>query len=69
LLINKENCALKLVDEIILYYDARSKKHHNTKMSNFMQIRRSRTDLIHADRWMARLEDRWTADKQTDRQT
>ena len=24
---NKENCALKLVDEIILYYDARLKKH------------------------------------------
>jgi len=24
---NKENYALKLVDEIILYYDARSKKH------------------------------------------
>ena len=24
---SKENCALKLVDEIILYYDARSKKH------------------------------------------
>ena len=24
---NKENCALRLVDEIILYYDARSKKH------------------------------------------
>ena len=24
---NKENCALKLVDEMILYYDARSKKH------------------------------------------
>ena len=24
---NKENCALKLVDEIILYYDAWSKKH------------------------------------------
>ena len=23
---NKENCALKLVEEIILYYDARSKK-------------------------------------------
>ena len=22
---NKENCALKLVDEVILYYDARSK--------------------------------------------
>ena len=27
LLMNKENCALKLVNEIILYYDARSKKH------------------------------------------
>jgi len=24
---NKENCALKLVKEIIPYYDARSKKH------------------------------------------
>ena len=24
---NKENYALKLVDEIILYYDERSKKH------------------------------------------
>ena len=24
---NKENCALKLVNEIILYYGARSKKH------------------------------------------
>ena len=24
------NCALKLVEEIILYYDARSKKHQNT---------------------------------------
>ena len=27
---NKENCALKLVDEIILYYDARSKEHETT---------------------------------------
>ena len=27
LLMNKENCALKLVDEIILYYDAWSTKH------------------------------------------
>ena len=27
---NKENCALNLVDEIILYYDARSKKHQIT---------------------------------------
>ena len=26
----KKNCALKLVDEIILYYDARSKKHQIT---------------------------------------
>ena len=26
---NKENCALKLVDEVILYYDARSKKHQS----------------------------------------
>ena len=24
------NCALKLVEEIILYYDARSKKHQKT---------------------------------------
>ena len=29
---NKENCALKLVDEIILYYDARSKKHQKTML-------------------------------------
>ena len=29
---NKENCALKLVDEIILYYDARSKKYQTTNM-------------------------------------
>ena len=28
-LTNKENCALKLVDEIILYYDARQKKTSN----------------------------------------
>ena len=28
---NKENRALKLVDEVILYYDARSKKHQNRK--------------------------------------
>jgi len=29
---NKENFALKLVNEIILYYDARSKKHQNTSL-------------------------------------
>ena len=28
---NKESCALKLVVEIILYYDARSKKHQITE--------------------------------------
>ena len=28
---NKENCALKLADEIILYYDALSKKHQIKK--------------------------------------
>ena len=32
---NKENCALKLVDEIILYYDARSKKHQIAHKSGF----------------------------------
>ena len=30
---NKANCALKLVDEIILYYDARSKKHQTVLAS------------------------------------
>ena len=33
LLVNIENCALRLVDEIILYYDARSKKHQITGYS------------------------------------
>ena len=27
------NCALKLVEEIILYYDARSKKHKKSSLS------------------------------------
>ena len=27
---NKEKCVLKLVDQIILYYDERSKKHQIT---------------------------------------
>ena len=31
---DKENCALKLVDEIILYYDARSKKHQITSFAS-----------------------------------
>ena len=29
---NKENCALNLVDELILYYDVRSKKHQNAEI-------------------------------------
>ena len=32
---NKENCVLKLVDEIILYYDARSRKHRILFMWEF----------------------------------
>ena len=28
---NKKNCALKLVDEVILYYDVRSKKLQKTQ--------------------------------------
>ena len=35
---NEENCALKLVDEIILYYDARSKKHQNMFVCRRMTI-------------------------------
>ena len=31
---NKENCALKLVDEITLYYDAWSKKHQIYNANN-----------------------------------
>ena len=41
LLMNKENYALKLVDEIILYYDARSKKHQMVHVSLLMTIRSS----------------------------
>ena len=29
------NCALKLVEEITLYYDARSKKHQMLKLCGF----------------------------------
>jgi len=35
---NKENCTLKLVNEIILYYDARLKKHK--KMTCVMSFSR-----------------------------
>jgi len=31
-----KNCALKLVNEIILYYDAWSKKHQITKYKNII---------------------------------
>ena len=30
------NCALKLVEEIILYYDARSKKHQITRCNIYV---------------------------------
>jgi len=39
---NKESCALKLVDEIILYYDARSKKHQKKKNWLFVYDRRGK---------------------------
>ena len=32
------NCALKLVEEIILYYDARSKKHKKHQISLYLLI-------------------------------
>ena len=35
---NKENCALKLADEITLYYDARSKKHQITSVCVYIYI-------------------------------
>ena len=35
---NKENCSLKLVHEIILYYDARSKKHQITYRLSHLAI-------------------------------
>ena len=38
LLMNEENCALKLVDEIILYYDARSKKHKKNKLISLITL-------------------------------
>ena len=38
LLMNKENCALKLVDEIILYYDARSKKHQKKYVDSLVNF-------------------------------
>ena len=46
---NKENCALKLVDEIILYYDARSKKHkknYNCEGGGQYKIQRLNTPVL-----------------------
>jgi len=37
------NCALKLVEEIILYYDARSKKHQITVKSIYWWIKYVKT--------------------------
>ena len=49
---NKENCALKLVDEIILYYDARPKKHQNYASLGFFirsitEYRRSEENRVY----------------------
>ena len=38
---NKENCALKLVEEIILYYDARSKKHQTEECIKIVALPRA----------------------------
>ena len=32
------NCALKLVEEIILYYDARSKKHKKKYLLGYFEM-------------------------------
>ena len=40
---NRENCALKLVDEIILYNDARSKKH---QIANVCHCTRFKIDAL-----------------------
>ena len=48
---NKEKCALKLVDEIILYYDARSKKHQTvTCFSHAVYSQNILTVKIHIER-------------------
>ena len=40
---NKENCALKLVDEIILYCDTRSKKHQINLSASGKDLKREST--------------------------
>ena len=47
---NKENCALKLVDEIILYYDARSKKHQGTVIYQTLKILRENGNIYQTPR-------------------
>ena len=49
LLMNKETCALKLVDEIILYYDARSNKHQTTLTSCRVILNFIKTFIIPTD--------------------
>ena len=44
---NKENCTLKLVDEIILYYDARSKKHQILWVLLFLGLNVFMLDVPH----------------------
>ena len=53
---NKENCALKLVDEKILYYEARSKKTSN-QISTFTKILPVGGEIFHADRQTDRHEE------------
>ena len=40
-------CALKLVEEIILYYDARSKKHQNVENCNVTYILLMNKGIVH----------------------
>jgi len=42
---NKEDCALKLVDEIILYYDARSKKHKKNPKLGWVMLKKRRCNV------------------------
>ena len=44
---DKEICELKLVDEIILYYDARSKKHQN--LGGFWSALRFRSTIFYTE--------------------
>jgi len=52
LLMNKENCALKLVEEIILYYDARSKKHQIVDKTKVRLNKTRITSTLHEDQYI-----------------